>query len=159
MGFSGPSLSTTGFATDVFDASDIAHCRMYRSGQQVIAGLLKNADEGIANSRLIFVFTILLAGAVVLPIPSLLIAIATRGSITSISLLTAASLLLFAPRMHGVIRFHHSRLGSPPSDRSRLVSHAAVVRLDSIATRSPSRMAWTDKLRGERGALPGLCDK
>lgn len=49
-----------GYGTDIFDASDIAICRMYHNWGQVVRGLLKNATEGIANPKLIFVFTLLL---------------------------------------------------------------------------------------------------
>ncbi|MFO0923857.1 MAG: glycosyltransferase family 2 protein [Pirellulales bacterium] len=49
-----------GLGTDIFDASDIAICRMYHNWGQVVRGLLKNATEGIANPKLILVFTLLL---------------------------------------------------------------------------------------------------
>ena len=57
-----------GHWTDIFDATDIARCRMYTSAQQVCNGLLKNATEGIANARLIVPFSILLVGGSVLPV-------------------------------------------------------------------------------------------
>ncbi|MCC6509874.1 MAG: glycosyltransferase family 2 protein, partial [Pirellulaceae bacterium] len=50
------------FITDIFDASDIATCRMYHNAQQVLRGLLKNASEGIGSPRTIIIFTILLGG-------------------------------------------------------------------------------------------------
>ncbi|HMP83695.1 MAG TPA: glycosyltransferase family 2 protein, partial [Verrucomicrobiota bacterium] len=37
-----------GFRTDLFDATDIAHCRMYQTGLEVWRGLGKNATEGLA---------------------------------------------------------------------------------------------------------------
>ena len=46
-----------GYRTDIFDATDIARCRMYTSTKEVCNGLLKNATEGIANARLIVPFT------------------------------------------------------------------------------------------------------
>ncbi|MFM8573673.1 MAG: glycosyltransferase family 2 protein [Pirellula sp.] len=57
-----------GFKTDIFDASDIAKCRMYTNAHQVQQGLLKNAVEGIANPKLIAPFTLLLLGGSVLPV-------------------------------------------------------------------------------------------
>ncbi|MFN7730461.1 MAG: glycosyltransferase family 2 protein, partial [Pirellula sp.] len=39
----------SGYMTDLFDATDIARCRMYHNLPQVVRGLLKNATEGIAN--------------------------------------------------------------------------------------------------------------
>ncbi|MFN3193233.1 MAG: glycosyltransferase [Aureliella sp.] len=56
-----------GKSTDLFDASDIASVRMYEGFKETVNGLLKNATEGIANSQLIFVFSILLIGGSVAP--------------------------------------------------------------------------------------------
>ena len=36
-----------GFATDLFDATEIATCRMYRTNREVWAGLSKNTIEGL----------------------------------------------------------------------------------------------------------------
>ncbi len=49
-----------GLTTDIFDARDLATCRMYRGWSQTWAGLLKNAHEGIANPRLIVPATMLM---------------------------------------------------------------------------------------------------
>jgi glycosyltransferase involved in cell wall biosynthesis len=57
-----------GKGTDLFDASDIARCRMYDSAEAVWNGLLKNASEGIATNRGIVPWTILLLGGQVLPV-------------------------------------------------------------------------------------------
>ena len=38
-----------GQTTDVFDATNLAECRMYRSAKEVWLGLLKNAGEGMAS--------------------------------------------------------------------------------------------------------------
>lgn len=57
-----------GLKTDIFDASDVAKCRMYVNMSQVQQGLLKNATEGIANPKLIVPFTILLLGGAILPV-------------------------------------------------------------------------------------------
>ncbi len=101
-----------GFATDIFDATDIATCRMYRNRREVVLGLLKNANEGIANSRLILVFTILLTGAAILPIPSLAYAYLTHQSNASIILLAIASACVFIPRLLAVKRFRQSLSGA-----------------------------------------------
>jgi len=37
-----------GFQTDLFDATDIARCRMYRTNIETWRGLGKNATEGLA---------------------------------------------------------------------------------------------------------------
>lgn len=49
-----------GLKTDLFDASDIASCRMYSSFEDTWNGLLKNAHEGFANMPLLPVMTIVM---------------------------------------------------------------------------------------------------
>ncbi|NDC53538.1 MAG: glycosyltransferase [Planctomycetia bacterium] len=56
-----------GLATDVFDASDIASCRMYASSLDAWRGLAKNATEGIGAPATILPFTVLLAAGQILP--------------------------------------------------------------------------------------------
>ncbi len=56
-----------GFMTDLFDATDTAVCRMYRSAGQVWKGFAKNATEGLASPKAIGVWTVLLGGGFVLP--------------------------------------------------------------------------------------------
>ena len=56
-----------GFATDLFDATGIATCRMYRTNSEVWPGLSKNATEGLGSPPLILPMTALLLGGQVLP--------------------------------------------------------------------------------------------
>jgi len=56
-----------GLRTDIFDATDIASCRMYTRSLDVWKGLSKNATEGIGSPTTIVPFTILLAGGQILP--------------------------------------------------------------------------------------------
>ena len=56
-----------GLRTDIFDATDIASCRMYTRSLDVWKGLSKNATEGIGSPGTIVPFTILLAGGQILP--------------------------------------------------------------------------------------------
>ena len=56
-----------GMMTDCIDGTVLASCRMYHNAGEVVSGLLKNASEGIANMRLLPLFTFLLGGAHVLP--------------------------------------------------------------------------------------------
>jgi hypothetical protein len=51
-----------GIATDLFDATDIAECRMYRSARQVFNGFAKNATEAMATVIALPVWTVLLLG-------------------------------------------------------------------------------------------------
>ncbi len=101
-----------GHRTDIFDATDIARCRMYMSIAQVCNGLLKNATEGIANARLIVPFTILLIGGSVLPSLSLAWALFSGATTVVLSLLSIAVVLSFVPRLLACQRFHQSLLGA-----------------------------------------------
>ena len=56
-----------GFFTDLFDATEIATCRMYRGGAEVWQGFSKNATEGMATPIGLPIWTVLLAGGHVLP--------------------------------------------------------------------------------------------
>jgi hypothetical protein len=56
-----------GFFTDLFDATEIATCRMYRGGAEVWQGFSKNATEGMATPIGLPIWTALLAGGHVLP--------------------------------------------------------------------------------------------
>jgi len=56
-----------GMMTDLFDASDIAACRMYRSASEVWNGLAKNSVEGLGSPGAIGFWTVALLGAAVLP--------------------------------------------------------------------------------------------
>ncbi|MBA3960755.1 MAG: glycosyltransferase [Chthoniobacterales bacterium] len=49
-----------GFRTDLFDATDVATCRMYRSNREVWAGLTKNTHEGLGAPKVIGPMTLLL---------------------------------------------------------------------------------------------------
>jgi hypothetical protein len=105
------SFRAAGFATDLFDASDIARVRMYSGWSSVLRGLMKNANEGIANGRLILPFSILLLGSAVLPTLSLAHALFYGWSRWSIGLLVLASLLSFAPRAMIARRLGQSWIG------------------------------------------------
>jgi hypothetical protein len=91
---------TARLRTDIFDATDVATCRMYRSAGQVWSGLAKNAVEGMAAPSRIVVFTVLLAGGHLLPFV-LLAAAPSAGA-------AAAVALAYAVRAGGAIRFGHS---------------------------------------------------
>lgn len=56
-----------GRMTDLFDATGLARCRMYRGFAQVWAGFSKNATEGMATPVALPVWTVLLFGGHVLP--------------------------------------------------------------------------------------------
>lgn len=103
---------TAGMNTDLFDATDIAACRMYRGYAEVTRGLLKNATEGIANKFLLLPFTILLGGAFVLPTLLLAISLAYPWPLWLRIILGLAAILSFAPRMLAMVRFQQAWLGA-----------------------------------------------
>ncbi|HYD69082.1 glycosyltransferase [Azospirillum sp.] len=56
-----------GCMTDLFDATDLASCRMYGSWGELWAGFSKNATEGMATPAALPLWTLLLFGGHVLP--------------------------------------------------------------------------------------------
>ncbi len=93
-----------GLATDLFDATDTFHCRMYQRAADVWHGFAKNAHEGLGSPQLIIPSTLLLLGGQVLPL--CLFAIAP-SPLTVIGTLAA-----FLPRLIAVARFKQSLLGA-----------------------------------------------
>lgn len=105
--------------TDCIDGTGIATCRMYRSAGEVIRGLLKNANEGIANKRLLIPFTFLLAVANLLPWFTLAYALTRSRSDISVTLLFVGILVSamaiaqsYVPRFLGVVLLKQSWLGA-----------------------------------------------
>ena len=97
-------LRAQGRLTDLFDATDTFHCRMYRSASEVWNGFAKNAHEGLATPRLIVPSTLLLLGGQVLPLVLLAVAPALLALLATIA--------AFLPRLIGVVRFRQSLLGA-----------------------------------------------
>jgi cellulose synthase/poly-beta-1,6-N-acetylglucosamine synthase-like glycosyltransferase len=100
-----------GLATDVFDATEIASCRMYERDSDVWRGLAKNATEGVGSPATILPFTILLAGGQILPF--LLLAtglVAGFGGWPRWAVATAlgAAALAWLPRGLEAVRFRQS---------------------------------------------------
>ena len=90
--------------TDLFDATDTFHCRMYQSAAEVWHGFAKNAHEGLGSPQLILPTTLLLLGGQVLPICLLATAPSTLALIGTIA--------AFLPRLIGVARFRQAILGA-----------------------------------------------
>ena len=100
-----------GLRTDIFDASDIASCRMYTRSLDVWNGLAKNATEGIGSPATIVPFTILLAGGGILPLVLLAAGLATgwRGwPVWAVVAVAVAAGLSYLPRLVAVFRFGQS---------------------------------------------------
>jgi hypothetical protein len=94
-------------ATDFFDASDLAVCRMYQSTQQVRTGLLKNATEGIARMPQLAIFTVFLLAASIGPWILLAIAWLRQWPIGLQALLLLAGLATWIPRFMIAKRLQH----------------------------------------------------
>ena len=100
-----------GLTTDIFDASDIASCRMYSRSLDVWRGLAKNATEGIGAPATIVPFTLLLAAGQILPFGLIAAGLAAGWHgwpAWTIAAAWAASGLALAPRLVEAARFRQS---------------------------------------------------
>jgi hypothetical protein len=100
-----------GLRTDLFDATAVASCRMYRGAGELWRGLAKNATEGLARPALIGPFTVLLLGGQVLPLAVLAWALLALEP-WAIGLAAAATGLMYYPRLVSVGRFRQSMIGA-----------------------------------------------
>ena len=103
------AFRAAGFRTDLFDATDVATCRMYRTDADVWRGLSKNAVEGLAAPKTIVPMTFALFGGQVLPF--LLLATANFLPPAARIVSACAVALVLLPRLLSIRRFEHS-LGS-----------------------------------------------
>ena len=97
-----------GFRTDLFDAADLAGCRMYAGWDQVWRGFAKNATEGMAKPVALPVWTVLLGGGHVLPF-LLLPAAGLSGAGAAAELAALAVALVWGARA-----LLAARVGEPP---------------------------------------------
>ena len=97
-----------GLTTDLFDATDTFHCRMYWSAAEVWHGFAKNAHEGLGSPKLILPATLLLFGGQVLP----LVLLAAASSPGTLILAAVATFAGFFPRFIAAARFRQSLLGA-----------------------------------------------
>ncbi len=98
-----------GFHTDLFDATDIATCRMYRTNADTWRGLGKNATEGLAAPATIIPMTLLLLGGQVLPFICLFLA---RPGSWAFAFSAIGGGLALIPRVVGAQRFQQSWPGA-----------------------------------------------
>jgi len=98
-----------GFQTDLFDATDLATCRMYRGAREVVQGLTKNAHEGLAAPAQIGPWTLLLFGGQILP--WMLLAASPWLGIELLPLAITGVMLTILPRVLAAWRFQQSWLG------------------------------------------------
>lgn len=111
-----------GHATDIFDGTDIVHCRMYRGFSETWSGFSKNAYEGLGNPVLLGLLTVLhLAGHVApwvllllalggwMAVPGLGNAVAPMGSVVFAGAAIACQIVL---RLRLASRFRQSVLAA-----------------------------------------------
>ena len=89
---------TVGLRTNLVDGTRLAHCRMYDTSDSLLAGLLKNATEGMAQPVALPIWTVLLIGGHVLPW-LLLVTTALSGAWTACAIAAVACLLPLAARL------------------------------------------------------------
>lgn len=99
-----------GFKTDVFDATDVASCRMYQNAREVLDGLAKNAHEGLAAPAQIGPWTLLLFWGQVLP--WLLLALGPWLDTKVLYLVLITCSLTLLPRILAAGRYRQSWLGA-----------------------------------------------
>lgn len=94
-----------GIATDLFDATPAASCRMYHDAGEVWRGLAKNAAEGLASPGKIVPVTLLFLFGQVMPV--ILLVLALLGVLSPWVLLPAGlgTLALYLPRLAAARRF------------------------------------------------------
>lgn len=105
------SYRRAGLKTDIFDATEIAFCRMYERNADVWRGLSKNATEGIGAPATIGPFTILLAGGQILPFVLVAWGLATGFAgwpRWAIGVAVIAAALAWLPRFLEAVRFRQS---------------------------------------------------
>lgn len=96
-----------GIWTDVFDGTQLTSCRMYSSAPQLLAGLAKNATEGLASPQLIVPASAILLGGQVLPAVVWIAALFTAHVAASIWAGTAL-LMTIAVRLIAAVTFDQS---------------------------------------------------
>lgn len=101
-----------GLKTELFDATDLASCRMYSNAIEVWIGFAKNATEGMASPTAILPWTLLLLGGQVLPPVLLLAAWLTNAGSSTVALAATATAMAFVTRLVLAWKFEQSLLGA-----------------------------------------------
>ena len=101
-----------GLKTELFDATDLATCRMYHNGLEVWNGFAKNATEGMATPTAIVPWTLLLVGGQILPPLLVVAAWLTQAGSSTVALAAPATAMVFVTRLVLAWRFEQSFLGA-----------------------------------------------
>ncbi len=100
-----------GLRTDLFDATDLATCRMYDEAPELLRGFAKNATEGMPTPGAILPWTTLLFGGQIAPFLWLPLAL-TGGSAAAAALATVSVALTLGVRLLLTARFGQSLGGA-----------------------------------------------
>jgi hypothetical protein len=106
------AFRNAGLATDLFDATDVAACRMYRGARELWWGVTKNATEGLAAPATILPATAILLGGQVLPPILFLWGVAGLINPIAFGLATVGAAAAYYPRMVAVRRFRQPLMGA-----------------------------------------------
>lgn len=101
-----------GQGTDLFDATGLARCRMYRGWRELWSGFSKNATEGMATPAALPVWTLLLFGGHVLPWMLLGWAALHRLPVAAVVLAGLAAVAGVIFRLLLAVRFRQSVVGA-----------------------------------------------
>ncbi len=99
-----------GCATDLFDATGLARCRMYAGAAQVWHGFSKNATEAMARPLALPVWTLLLGGGHVMPFVLAPVALAAQAPVAA-GASFAACACVWGARAAMAIRFRQRWTG------------------------------------------------
>ena len=98
--------------TDLFDATDIASCRMYQGMVETWNGFMKNATEGMASPVALPVWTVLLFGGQILPLGLLVYGSIAGMESPAWAATIAAVLFGYGLRTAFSLRFEQSWIGN-----------------------------------------------
>lgn len=101
-----------GRSTDIFDAGDLATCRMYRGWRETVQGLLKNAHEGIASGRLIVPATSLMVMGYLAPTLLAVHQLVHPHSPRTLTTALLAAGISYVPRVMAAVRFDRAWLAT-----------------------------------------------
>ena len=171
------SFRNAGRVTDLFDASDVAVCRMYTGLSEVWRGFAKNAHEGLAAPKNIWIFGSLLFFGHVTPALALIsgrlddssarwallavclglfargmLAVRFKQPIASVLLHPVAIALLLCNQWYGALRF---RLGRPLAWRGRafLIGCFVAFASSSLSSAAPPWVCPSIELEDQIGKV------
>ena len=97
-----------GYLTDIFDATDVAECRMYHGFKETWRGFAKNAREGMAKPIALPIWTVLLGGGFVAPFLLLPFALVLLPWTPAVLALSTGLIVLLLVRLIMALRFRQS---------------------------------------------------